>query len=683
MQVSNPNNIKIYNLSAGKSLPEWLSDRKRRSLLKKDVDIQRRIELLQDFEMPTVSNCIKMTPDNRYLFVTGVYKPRVRCYDVSQMSMKFERCMDSEVVKFDVLSDDYSKLVFLQSDRYVEFHAQYGRYYRTRIPKYGRDMAYHSASCDMYFVGVSPEVYRLNLEQGRFLNPLKTSANEILCCQINPHHNLFTCGTAEGKVEAWDPRCRTRAGILDVATGISAHNDGDLDGLPAVTALTYRDGLNMAVGTSTGHVALYDIRSPHPVLVKDHMYGLPIKKVAFHQAERELVISIDKKILKIWDRNNGKAFTSVEPGTYLNDLCVVQGSGLFFLATEAPKMLTYYIPTLGPAPKWCAFLDSMTEELEESATPMVYDDYKFATRHELEELGLTHLIGSNLLRAYMHGYFMDMRLFRKAKAIADPFAYDEYRMQKIKQKMDEQRANRVQIKKLPKVNKMLAEKLMDQEEEPLKKKKGIPNLLKDERFSALFANPDFEVDTESPDYRLLNPVVSKLDKQRMKKKRHQEVAMEIEEDEEREGHPSDVESDSSDDDREWEKEVQQQHRQIRQEEKMKKREEYLARKLKPKFMELKSGEDFSSLHAKKKRESRKSLGDRVQKEVESGVATLTGAGGGSREMTFSLRKSEKDKQRRVEAREHHQERKELRRSAGDITKKIQHKPKYWMGKRVQ
>lgn len=27
MQVSNPNNVKIYNLSAGKSLPEWLSDR--------------------------------------------------------------------------------------------------------------------------------------------------------------------------------------------------------------------------------------------------------------------------------------------------------------------------------------------------------------------------------------------------------------------------------------------------------------------------------------------------------------------------------------------------------------------------------------------------------------------------------------------------------------------------------
>ena len=43
----------------------------------------------------------------------------------------------------------------------------------------------------------------------------------------------------------------------------------------------------------------------------------------------------------------------------------------------------------------------------------VYDDYKFVTRSELEGLGLAHLVGSSLLRAYMHGYFMDIRLYNK------------------------------------------------------------------------------------------------------------------------------------------------------------------------------------------------------------------------------------------------------------------------------
>lgn len=43
----------------------------------------------------------------------------------------------------------------------------------------------------------------------------------------------------------------------------------------------------------------------------------------------------------------------------------------------------------------------------------VYDDYKFVTRTELEGLGLAHLVGSSMLRAYMHGYFMDVRLYHK------------------------------------------------------------------------------------------------------------------------------------------------------------------------------------------------------------------------------------------------------------------------------
>ncbi|KAH9380325.1 hypothetical protein HPB48_013384 [Haemaphysalis longicornis] len=144
MQVSNTNDVKIYNLSAGRSLPEWLSDRKKRMLAKKHSEIRHRIELIQDFEMPTVSTNVAMSRDGQFVMAVGTYKPRVRCFEVSQLSMKFERCFDSDVVTFDILSDDYTKMVFLHCDRYVEFHASYGRYHRIRIPKFGRDMAYVS-----------------------------------------------------------------------------------------------------------------------------------------------------------------------------------------------------------------------------------------------------------------------------------------------------------------------------------------------------------------------------------------------------------------------------------------------------------------------------------------------------------------------------------------------------------
>ena len=57
------------------------------------------------------------------------------------------------------------------------------------------------------------------------------------------------------------------------------------------------------------------------------------------------------------------------------------------MANEQPKMQVHYIPSLGPAPKWCSFLDNLTEELEESEVTEVYDDYKFVTRAQIDDLG--------------------------------------------------------------------------------------------------------------------------------------------------------------------------------------------------------------------------------------------------------------------------------------------------------
>lgn len=68
-----------------------------------------------------------------------------------------------------------------------------------------------------------------------------------------------------------------------------------------------------------------------------------------------------------------------------------------------------------------------------------------------DKLGLTHLVGTPLLRAYMHGFFIDNRLYGKAKAIADPFAYDAYRAKRVAAKLEEERRSRISlVKKLPK-----------------------------------------------------------------------------------------------------------------------------------------------------------------------------------------------------------------------------------------
>ncbi|XP_030575465.1 nucleolar protein 10 [Archocentrus centrarchus] len=703
MQVSSVNDVKIYNLSYGKSLPEWLSDRKKRQLQKKDVEIQRRIELIQDFEMPTVCTSIKVSRDGQFILAAGTYKPRVRCYDTYQLSLKFERCLDSDVVAFDILSEDYSKLVFLHCDRYVEFHSQHGHYYKTRIPKFGRDFSYHYPSCDLYFVGASSEVFRLNLEQGRFLNSLQTDAVENNVCDINPIHHLFATGSAEGRVECWDPRVRNRVGKLDCA--LSSLTEGtEIQALPSISALKFNGSLTMAVGTSTGQVLLYDLRSSQPLLVKDHFYNLPINSLNFHN-QLDLVLSSDSKIIKIWNKDTGKLFSSIEPQTNINSVCVYPNSGMLFTANEDPKMNTFYIPALGPAPQWCSFLDNLTEELEESPESTVYDDYKFVTRKDLENLGLSHLIGSSLLRAYMHGFFMDIRLYHKVKSMVNPFAYEEYRKDKIRQKIEEARTQRVQVKKLPMVNKELALKLMEEGDDEAvaasrkKKGKALPSILEDDRFKVMFENPEYQVDEQSEEFRLLNPIVSKVSQKRKKKLRllaqQAAVSEQVPEDndEEPEGRAS-SEEESSDDDKSWVEEVREQRKLLRQEDRDRRRQERKdadrntvlverernggeetsngaesKKTSQPQFYQIKAGEEFRSFNdmARKQKLQKTSLEDRLKLEEHSEISNMADNAVGSKQLTFTLKKSEQQKKQQQAEREHHEERKKLRRSAGHLS----------------
>lgn len=67
------------------------------------------------------------------------------------------------------------------------------------------------------------------------------------------------------------------------------------------------------------------------------------------------------------------------------------------------------------------------------------------------------------------------------------------------------------------MNQELALKLMENKNAKNKKKQTSSNLLNDDRFKALFSNPDFQVDKNSEEYALLNPVISQLDKNKAKK----------------------------------------------------------------------------------------------------------------------------------------------------------------------
>lgn len=410
------------------------------------------------------------------------------------------------------------------------------------------------------------EVFRLNLEAGRYMRGYEvdvggddmTSAGGgalqggIATGSVNTaaiaeeSHSLLAFGTSLGTVEFWDPRVRGRIGMLQGPAQADL-----IDGRSEITALQFdRSGLVLAAGSSTGLIHLYDLRSSSPVLKKDQGYGYPIQTLIFlasstmtqAQTSESKILSSDKRIIKIWDIKNGAPWTSVEPAVDLNCVAWCKDSGMLLTANEGRQQHAFFIPQLGPAPKWCSFLDNLVEEMAEDpndpsafagqSTGETYDNYKFLTMQQLETLNLSHLVGTtSLLRPYMHGYFVAQRLYEEAKLIADPSIWEE-RSKRVKAKIDSERESRIRGNKkvITKVNRRLAEKMIDRvEKNELRRakrvlKKGgndntdklvneatgeiedeVAGLLVDPRFAKLFQDEDFAIDETSREFQSLNP----------------------------------------------------------------------------------------------------------------------------------------------------------------------------------
>ena len=604
MEIQERTSGRIYSLSSTATLPEWLSDRSKRNLNKTDASYRHRITLLQDLEMPASSSKVRQSPDGQYLIVGGTYAPRIRCYELQEMSMKFERYLDSEVVDLLVLGEDYGKLAILGNDRSVSFHAPYGFHSSIRLPTFGRAMAYEKSTCDLLVVssgkrgGIDDgrsigQVYRFNLDEGRFsqtwtydsaLRSKSFDDGRTLqlggsCIAVSPTHSLTAIGAEDGTVRFWDNRVpvgSSQSDIhltpflnLDVASATSGFGFFDdttnIGFAGEVTSICFDpSGVHMCAGTKGGNVALYDMRSSKPLFIKEHQYGLPIHTVQFH-AGSGTVLSSDSKLVKIWNakgsaassmqrrddwnddqgfnKNNesdgadgalGSIVANVEGTADFTHFLVAgdstdtcgQNSGLLLCTGEQSKVQSFYCPMLGPAPKWCSFLDNITEELEEKdgvldkgaadsgivQTETIYEDYKFLTRSEIDQLGIQNLVGTPLLRGYMHGFFIHVGLYNKVRAVAKPFEYNEYRNQKIKERMEEKRTSRIAPKTNPnekkmsaKVNPELAHRLQSKASDRTKAGKAAKALVEDDRFGSLFSNPDFKIDEEADDFKLRNP----------------------------------------------------------------------------------------------------------------------------------------------------------------------------------
>jgi ribosome biogenesis protein ENP2 len=290
------------------------------------------------------------------------------------------------------------------------------------------------------------------------------------------------------------------------------------------------------------------------------------------------------------------------------------------------------------------------------------------------------------------------------QAIAEPFAYEEYRKERLEKLLEDGDAKRIKLRKaaraLPKVNRRLAERIIEEgevapESRKRKKKKnkavalaeGGPvdesNPLGDSRFSSMFTDAAFEVDEKSEQYKLLHPSESQAMASRpdLLVASDKFNAVEDSGESEAEGKGSDGSSSDSDDDaafkaRSSEKKAKLKAKKERQKEKK-------AATPKVSMLELNEGESYRPGMSRKDvqgeatpKGGKKTFGARLKTEVRP-LAKVRDVGGG-KEMSFSQSRS---KPSDADSSASAARRKDQRGVTGLGLKKAP-KQKYWRGKPV-
>lgn len=495
LTVTQSNEKKIYNLSETRQIGQLIQSHKKKSkFAKKDQAGETDLCLIQNFEFPTASQKIAISNDLNYIIASGLYGPQLRIFDTAQLSMKCMRGMDSEIVDLQILSDDYRKIAMVCTDRNVELHAQYGRHFKTRVPKHPRCSFYNKYTANFLVGCSSDEIYRINLEEGRFINEFPTKQIGVNSITHNPYLDVTMAACDGGVLELFDNRAMKGVGTIQI------------DETENLTALRLLDNAyEFILGSSEGSIKLFDLRYHKPVTETRHPYMLPINSIEYHTKMKQIVSS-DSKSIRIYAKDDfDSLFLAYEPMNKINQVKVFDNSGLILMATETSKIGSIFVPSLGVAPKFCEFLENITEELEEKISSNVNEDLKFVTYEELLTLNATHLINSGKARAHLHGFTIRAKLYDAVKAKSEGFDYDQYKQQKIQEAIDKKLSDRIYVKQDKiKINNKYFHKLNDKKEKLEKKEKQRASII-ERRFGKMFTNKDYEIDEKHESYRIRNP----------------------------------------------------------------------------------------------------------------------------------------------------------------------------------
>ena len=181
--------------------------------------------------------------------------------------------------------------------------------------------------------------------------------------------------------------------------------------------------------------------------------------------EQYLILSADPHSARIWNMSSQKLFTSISESKSIRHVLLYPESGLIFTASESKSLSLYFIPSLGPAPAWCYFLDSIVQENDERSSSETFDGFRFVPEDFVSRHNIIHLIGTPKVKSALHGYYIDIRLYRSLLNQAASYAD--------------------LVKESEKIGKVRG---ISQDEQ----QKLVAEAVNDDRFAAMFEDEDFE-----------------------------------------------------------------------------------------------------------------------------------------------------------------------------------------------
>lgn len=298
----------------------------------KSQSIFTEIDTLRGFEYSVACTGISITPDCKRILAIGTYKPSIKLFDLENLSLKFERHAVTDLQKVLPLLEDADKFAALRADRVVEFHTRNGLHDTVRYPKRLRDIVFNSCNSELYSCADENGLSRFNLEQGRFLPSISSSAaahSLVYSCR----HGLLAA-VASNQVDFIDTR--THKPVL------GRHYGG-----AALTSAQFDDtGLHFIVGREDGTVGVQDI-----------LGGAEPKNTMRVGDTVHKIVASDEYILvsngmRIFVFLNDDIVTVIDPEFQINDFDVK--GGLLAIGGENEDMRTYFAGCIEDAPAWLA-----------------------------------------------------------------------------------------------------------------------------------------------------------------------------------------------------------------------------------------------------------------------------------------------------------------------------------------